>query len=252
MFFADEPDESMNEWGDEWETMEKQMISRSETARIGKSQTEIDIARLVANAPPGSVRQTINVEREEEEIIGPLPNQPKEGPDGLLNFDTISEKVDLGIQEGVANLVVKVRCERIVPIRGVEDMFKKSSVIVTRRIEIDLNATNERRNLYNNIMDNKGNQNGRHIRNLSNKETFKLYKAFMGLADAEEGANTQKVDIAQRVEDQERRHVPDLHLDNEHQLLTDDMMFGVQVERKPPDFDQMSYSAASEISEMLF
>ena len=35
-------------------------------------------------------------------------------------------------------MAVKVRCERIVPIRGAVDMFKKSSVIVTRLIEIDL------------------------------------------------------------------------------------------------------------------
>ncbi len=34
-------------------------------------------------------------------------------PDGLLNFDTISEKVDLGILDGKAQLAVKVRCERV-------------------------------------------------------------------------------------------------------------------------------------------
>ena len=37
----------------------------------------------------------------------------------------------------MAELTVKVRCERIVPVRGaVADLFKKTSVIVTRVIEV--------------------------------------------------------------------------------------------------------------------
>ena len=117
---------------------------------------ELDITRLLRNAPAGSVKQTNNVEREEEEILGPLPLNDAEGdmsdPEGLLNFDTISEKVDLGVLDGKAQLAVKVRCERVVPIRGVEDMFKKSSVIVTRLIQIDMEATEERQRLYSRIM----------------------------------------------------------------------------------------------------
>ena len=78
------------------------------------------------------------MDREEEEIIGPLPAGDGGDADDLLNFDTVSEKVDLGLEGGNAVISVKVRCERIVPIRGAADMFKKSSVIVTRIIEIDL------------------------------------------------------------------------------------------------------------------
>ena len=38
-----------------------------------KGQLEqVDITRLLRNAPPGSVKQTINVEREEEEILGKI------------------------------------------------------------------------------------------------------------------------------------------------------------------------------------
>ena len=40
--------------------------------------------------------------------------------------------------KGMAEMTVKVRCERIVPVRGaVADLFKKTSVIVTRVIEVD-------------------------------------------------------------------------------------------------------------------
>ena len=39
--------------------------------------------------------------------------------------------------KGTADLMVKVRCERIVPVRGgVADLFKKTSVIVTRVIKV--------------------------------------------------------------------------------------------------------------------
>jgi len=38
---------------------------------------------------------------------------------------------------GVAELMVKVRCERIVPVQGgVADLFKKTSIVVTRVIEV--------------------------------------------------------------------------------------------------------------------
>ncbi len=80
-------------------------------ARSSGRDDELDITRLIRHAPPGSVRQTINVEREEEEILGPLEAEAAgelSDPEGLLNFDTISEKVDLGILDGKAQLAVKV------------------------------------------------------------------------------------------------------------------------------------------------
>ena len=179
---------------------------------------EVDITRLLRNAPAGSVKQTINVEREEEEILGPLTVSDAEGqmsdPEGLLNFDTISEKVDLGILDGKAQLAVKVRCERVVPIRGVEDMFKKSSVIVTRLIQIDMEATEERQRLYSRIMRGSNQQmiegaDGRFrsrggVRRLDTKDTFNLYKTFMGVAEAHEGNERERVKIERRIEDQKQ------------------------------------------------
>jgi len=43
------------------------------------------------------------------------------------------------VAKGMAEMTVRVRCERIVPVRGaVADLFKKTSVIVTRVIEVCL------------------------------------------------------------------------------------------------------------------
>ena len=52
-------------------------------------QTSAFVKRLMKGAPPNSVRQRVDVEREEEDIQGPLPTKTE----GLLNLDTVSEKV---------------------------------------------------------------------------------------------------------------------------------------------------------------
>lgn len=186
------------------------------------------------------MKQTINVEREEEEILGPLPITHADGEEsateGLLNFDTVSEKVELGIVEGRAQLTVKVRCERVVPIRGVDDMFKKSSVIVTRLIEIDLEATAERRQLLENIMAGSSrktlNESRSQVRNsnrLGTQDTFQLYKTFMAMAEHEEGHSTKgQMHVEKRLEDQ--HHMPD-HAEFDFRTEDlDDHIFGEPVE----------------------
>lgn len=186
----------------------------SSSSHTKTTSSEFEISSLLKDAPPDSIKQTINVEREEEEIIGPLPeSEDGSDPAAMLNFDTVSEKVDLGLIDGVAQVAVKVRCERIVPIRGVQDMFKKSSVIVTRLIEIDLTSTDERRRLYDNIMRNstqamitdaKGKTRRTAQPKLSTKQTFSLYKTFMGLAEAdEESKKNEYVQIDRRVEEEQ-------------------------------------------------
>ncbi len=52
----------------------------------------------------------------------------------------------------ILRFLFAVSVVQVVPIRGVEDMFKKSSVIVTRLIQIDMEATEERQRLYKRIM----------------------------------------------------------------------------------------------------
>ena len=50
--------------------------------------------------------------------------------------------------DGLAVSVARVRCERTVPIRGSSgNIFQRSSVIVTKRIQVDLTVTSYRRRL---------------------------------------------------------------------------------------------------------
>ena len=50
--------------------------------------------------------------------------------------------------DGMAVSTATVRCERTIPIRGSEIIFQRSSVIVTKRIQIDLKVNTYRRRLW--------------------------------------------------------------------------------------------------------
>jgi len=50
--------------------------------------------------------------------------------------------------DGQAISTARVRCERTIPIRGSGDIFQRSSVIVTKRIQVDLTASMYRRRLW--------------------------------------------------------------------------------------------------------
>ena len=190
----------------------------------------------------------------------------------MLNFDTVSEKVDLGMKDGTAQVSVKVRCERVVPILGVQDMFKKSSVIVTRLIEIDLMATSERQRLYDHIQ-RKSHANNMVTANgeprmktssgrLSTKETFKLYKTFMGMAEADDaGKSRGNIRIDRRVEEQSRPQVQadfDFADTNDLEFETDDLEQRleeqmIQYAMRPPEPDTISFmSALSETEGMMY
>ena len=252
--------------------------SRSGKVSRSEKKTEFEISRLLKDAPPESIKQTINVEREEEEILGPLPTgDDGTGPDSLLNFDTISEKVDLGMKDGAAQVAVKVRCERVVPIRGVSDMFKKSSVIVTRLIEIDLLVTEERRKLYEYINesssrsitagDGQSRSSSYGQSKLSTKDTFKLYKTFMGMAEADEqGKKRENIRIDRKVEEKRRPEVQaeadmldlDMADDVDLEFDTDDLERQLEDQliahaMRAPEPDTISYlSAASESASILY
>jgi len=51
-------------------------------------------------------------------------------------------------EEGMAISTAKVRCERTIPIRGSVNLFQRSSVIVTKRIQVDLTVNIYRRRLW--------------------------------------------------------------------------------------------------------
>ncbi|ESN91485.1 hypothetical protein HELRODRAFT_189700 [Helobdella robusta] len=112
-----------------------------------------------------------------------------------LNVDAVSEKVELSLSNGIVTIEVKVRCERLVPIRGTSDMFRKSAVVVTRKIEIDMTVTPERKSMYETAValskkqhgtQETSNKSSKCLR-LSTKDTFELYCKLMEMADKIEG-----------------------------------------------------------------
>ena len=73
---------------------------------------------------------------------------------GQIDMDTVEEHVDLGINEnGIAAIAVKVTAERILPVDVDKNLWRKSSVTVTRTIEIDLMRCDETRQLYEKILE---------------------------------------------------------------------------------------------------
>ena len=57
-------------------------------------------------------------------------------------------QVDVHVGEnGITIITARIRCERMVPIQGSLDMLKKSSVVVTKRFEVDLTVTDALRHL---------------------------------------------------------------------------------------------------------
>lgn len=139
--------------------------------------------------------------------MGPLADgaviaEDGEGSENLLNLDTVSESVELDMKNGWVMMTVRVRSERIVPIRGVDDMFRKSAVIMTRVIAIDLRVSEERRLFYESIVAMSSQEAGGRQRRLDAQETFRLYKAFMGLVEADNGtAMSEHTRIDKRVEE---------------------------------------------------
>lgn len=161
----------------------------------------------------GCVIVQYSVDHEEEEIMGlaSLNSFTSDVTDleKLLDVDTISERVELDMAAGWVTMTVHVRSERIVPIRGSDDkMFRKSAIIVTRVIAIDLRVSKERRLFYESIValsseetcfSSSGND---QLRRLDAQETFRLYKAFIGFVYCDDGAaGSEDTRIDKRVED---------------------------------------------------
>ena len=162
----------------------------------------------------------VNIEHEEEEIMGPLAegtviDGEVDNAENLLNLDTVSETVELDMKNGWVIMTVRVRSERIVPIRGIDDMFRKSAVIVTRVIAIDLRITAERRLFYESIVTTSTQEEGSGGRNrrLDPQETFRLYKAFMELVEADQGAANELTRVDKRIEEDSRPFINEFYDD---------------------------------------
>jgi hypothetical protein len=213
---------------------------------------------------PNGIRQTVDVQRDEEQVIGPIPDsdgqQPQ--PSVAVNVDAVSEKVDVSLEDGVARITVRVRCERIVPIRGVRDMFKKSAVIVTRLIEIDMTATAERRQMYDRAVRLQAERSSgtAAAAKLSTRETFDLYKALTVIADqssdgGEDGSSVpsggtrQRLHIERLLEEDERRRLDPggtlFNIDDSDELLRSSAANTAHVNWSPPSGQNLNYSSAA-------
>lgn len=157
------------------------------------------------------MRQKFDVHREDDEIIGPLQKQgaAADDPASMVNVDVVSEKIDVALDDGVARVTLRVRCERIVPIRGSSDLYKKSAVVVTRVIGIDLTVTEERRRLYQRALERTVGRQAQDGGTLATEDTFALYKALMGLADRGQTASRERLHI-ERLLDEQRTSAVDL------------------------------------------
>jgi len=176
--------------------------------------TKLDIRTLYMGAPSHSIKQTLAVERLEDELLDSLPpgypippSSPYQdrGPyqdDGSPldeGYVKVDEKVDMDVKDGKALLITKVKSAKVVPILGTDEMFKKTSVIVTRRIEINLMVTPQRKSLYELIVkrqksdDGRGGQRerGSHnlLRGLTESESEELYRVFLGLAELDKAVS---------------------------------------------------------------
>ena len=100
-----------------------------------------DYETLLKNIPPGGIRQRVQVTREEEQVATPNIADPSDVNSSTSSSSDILESVNVNFADGKLLATVVVRCWRIVPTtaRGMDKItYKKSSVIVTKLIEIDL------------------------------------------------------------------------------------------------------------------
>ena len=103
-------------------------------------------------------------------------------------------------EDGQAVSTARVRCERTVAIRGSGDIFQRSSVIVTKRIVVDLTANMYRRRLWRairgvnasltDVANVGGTQSGDAGQGpLSNADTLLLYNKFKQLVELNKTAH---------------------------------------------------------------
>ena len=157
----------------------------------------------IASIDSKDIRQHIDVKHHNEEIYGDVNLIHADGSrgrsGGTSNFDSVDENVDLVMKNGKAFITIKVTAERISPIDLEFNVWRKSQAIVTRVIEIDFSATEQRRMLYENVMHSAGapeaeyerlGTRGRHGHKaretvLSSQETLDLFSKIMDAAEGE-------------------------------------------------------------------
>lgn len=148
------------------------------------------------------IRQHIDVQHQNEDIYGEVAfvhaDGTRSGSGNTSAFDSVHENVELVLKEGKAIVIIKVIAERIVPIDYEFNVWRKSQAIVTRNIEIDLLANEQRRRLYEHLMETAGRGSGAlesghgaeggsgsegHERQLSSLETLRLFSQILQVSE---------------------------------------------------------------------
>lgn len=163
--------------------------------QTSRSLSELLLSRL-STIDSRDIRQHIDVKHTNEEIYGDPRFTHADGTQGDLdytkNFDSVSENVYLTMKQGKAYITIRVTAERILPIDIEFNVWRKSAAIVTREIEIDLSATEQRRRLYQSVMETttggaSGGFGGARSQEtvLSGHETLDVFSKIMDIAEGE-------------------------------------------------------------------
>ncbi|XP_063414935.1 uncharacterized protein LOC134696900 [Mytilus trossulus] len=150
-----------------FETVDRFSKSKNVTRKAGDSErrraprskqnlTNLLLARL-STMDAKDIRQSLDVKHHHEDIYGDPPLQQADGTSSKLittsNYDTVTENVDLEMRDGKAIITVIVTAERLTPIDYEFHVWRKNQAIVTRVVEIDFYADEQRRVLYDRVMD---------------------------------------------------------------------------------------------------
>ncbi|WAQ97994.1 hypothetical protein MAR_022367 [Mya arenaria] len=186
-----------------------------------QSLTELLLSRL-SRVDRKHIRQTIDVKHDHQDIYGDprfmhADGETSYGTAGTSNFDTVGEKVDLILKGGKAFITVIVTAERVTPVDIEFNVWRKNQAIVTRVIEVDLLATEQRRRLYYKVMESPTGRShgaysstGQHETVLDSYETLELFTKILGAADGE--GDTETTEVKTRYGRTTRPLAPDVDL----------------------------------------
>ena len=172
---------------------------------INKQYLSTVLLSRLSNIDSKDFRQTLMVKHHHEDVFGDVllmnANGGKANSARTTNCDSVNENVELILKGGKAFVIIQVVAERIVPIGMESNAWRKSQAIVTRNIEIDLLANEQRRRLYNHMMKTNGRFSGtstseQHLqtnkfvkgndieRHLTSMETLQIFSEILETADA--------------------------------------------------------------------
>ena len=154
----------------------------------------LDVNAFMMGAPANSIRQTIKVDKLDDDVIEESRYRRERGG---RSGDHVSEHVDMDIKDGKAIVTVKIRSEDVSPVDS-GGLLKRSTVILTKRLQVDLVATPYRRQFYDAISGGGGANAGKMAslgNTLSSAEVFELYKKFMAMAELDKRSSCTNIRV---------------------------------------------------------